>query len=353
MLATAAGPLFFVLGVFTQSADYMDLWKSRGVNTLVQAPQGHEVLPWARAADDRGLYQIRAPSSDLRFDIADPRLLAWATRDEPSDSRLVLTYLTVAQTPAAVLQQAAPWRAAAKAAGRFVPVWTNHVGPHISPDWARDNALMRDYMDGPESDWLAADAYPVQNREPLVVASNEGYASTVQGLIVDRQLAWSHGKPVMSFVGTSAFGERTAAPTVAQFNAMAWSSVIHGACGVIYFPVRLSPWSFDATPPEIVRALTDFDAQVSALNPVLMAPAGGRSPSVVYRAASPGAAPRAGQLPYPFEAVEIATKRGPYRIVLNLGDRDQVLDKPEWGLSKALFHGYEVRRGYSARPPRG
>ena len=184
--AAALGPLVFVLGVWVQPAETMDIWKARGVNTLVETPQGREVLEWAKAADSRGLYQIRAPSSDLRFDIRDTRLLAWSTTDEPSDNKLRLDYGWVRQDPAEVLKQAAPWRAAAAAQSKFIPIWTNHVGPHISPDWAQKSALMHDYMAGPESDWLAADSYPIQGRDPFVIQSNDGYTSTTQGVTVPR-----------------------------------------------------------------------------------------------------------------------------------------------------------------------
>ncbi|HEY3949386.1 hypothetical protein, partial [Phenylobacterium sp.] len=66
-----AGPRFFVLGVWVQSVAQMDAWKARGVNTMVEVPQGHDIAAWARAADQRGLYQIRHPSPDLAADLKD------------------------------------------------------------------------------------------------------------------------------------------------------------------------------------------------------------------------------------------------------------------------------------------
>ncbi len=348
-LATLLGPTFFVLGVWVQPAEMMDSWKARGVNTVVEVPQGHDAFQWAKAASSKGLYEIREASSDLGFDIRDAHLLAWSTSDEPSDNKLRLDYGWVRQDPVQVLKQAAPWRAAAKAQGRFIPIWTNHVGPHISPNWAQKNVLMHDYMAGPMSDWLAADSYPIQGRQAFVVQSNDGYTSTVQGLVVDRQVAWSSGKPVMTFIGTSAFNNNSRAPSSAQFKVMAWSAVVHGATGVIYFPVHFDPWSFDATPPALAQALTAFDKDVTSIEQVLINPtAGGRRPSTVFRSANPGVAPSRFQLPYPFEATEIATAKGPYRIVINLSDKDAVLMRPEWGLTGASFGGYEVRKGYAS-----
>ncbi|HEY3947553.1 hypothetical protein, partial [Phenylobacterium sp.] len=281
-----------------------------------------------------------------------PWLLAWATDDEPSDHRrLKFDYGGVAQDPADVVRQAAPWRAAARAAGRAIPIWTNHVGPHIYPDWARNNALMQDYMRGPASDWLSADSYPPQEGRPVVIRTADGYASTTQGVILDRQRAWSGGKPAMAIIGTSAFRPLLAVPTPEQFRAMAWSAVIHGAVGIVYFPVRLPPsWSFDATPPALVQAVVAFDRRIASLQDVLVdAKVGGRRPYTLWRSANPGAAPTAGQLPYPFEASEIATPKGPFRIVLNLSDKPQTLDRPRWGLARANFRPYEARMAYGPR----
>lgn len=327
----------------------MDTWKERGINTLVEAPEGHDVLQWAQEADAKGLYQIRHPSSDLHGDINDPQLLAWSTWDEPSDTTIgVLDYGSVRQDPAQVTQEAAPWRAAAQAEGKFLPVWTNHIASHIYPDWAQTNVLMHDYMEGTESDWLSADSYPIQGGQAFVMPSNDGYTSTTQGITLDREAAWSGGKPVMSFIGTSAFTDTSAQPTPGQFNAMAWSSVIHGATGITYFPVDLQPFAFDATPADVVRAMILFDQEIASIDKVLMnETSGGRDPFTVFRSANEGTAPASGQLPYPFEATEIQTEQGPYRIILNLSDHDEVLNKPEWGLNNVTFHAYEVHKGYA------
>jgi hypothetical protein len=215
---------------------------------------------------------------------------------------------------------------------------------------------MHDYMQGPESDWLSADSYPIQEHLPFVIQSAAGYTSTTQGVTLDRLAAWSGGKPVMAMIGTSAYGDTSGVPTPGQFNAMAWSAVIHGATGVVYFPVDLTPFAFDVTPAPLVQAITAFDQQIASIDKILMnETAGGRDPFTVFRSANPGAAVKAGQLPYPFEATEIQTAQGPYRIILNLSDQAQVLNKPEWGLSNVTFQGYEVQKGYAAaaRGPAG
>jgi hypothetical protein len=183
---TELGPKFFVLGTYVQSAEMMDTWKARGINTVVQAPNGLDVKQWAQAADSKGLYQIRQPSSDLHFDLNDPHLLAWAQTDEPSNTTSTLDYGAVFLDPKEIEAQAAPWRAAAAAEGKYMPVWANHVGGHIFPDWAQNNDLMKDYMAGTESDWLSSDSYPIQEHLQFVIKTNDGCTSTTQGITLDR-----------------------------------------------------------------------------------------------------------------------------------------------------------------------
>ena len=153
----------------------------------------------------------------------------------------------------------------------------------------------------------------------------------------------------MAFIGVSAFSAGSPGPSAAAFNAMAWSAVIHGASGVIYFPVRFSPaFSFDATPPDVVAAIRTFDYQVANLEAVLMDGArGGRRPFKLYRSSNPRAPSPNGQLPYPFEAAAIPTPQGTCRIILNLSGQNQMLNKPAWKLNNAAFRPYEVRIGYT------
>jgi hypothetical protein len=347
---SASGPTFFVLGAYVQPTEMMDTWKVRGINTLVAVPDGTNIDQWSQMAASKGLYMIRQPSSSLRTDINNPYLLAWAQADEPSNTSSTLNYGAVSMDPAELEAQAAPWRAAAAAEGKFVPVWANHVGGHIYPKWAANNILMQDYMAGSESDWLASDSYPIQDGASMLVDAGD-YTSTQQGVSAFRQIEWSGGKSTMTFIGSSAFAQGQNVPTPAELKAQAWSAIINGSEGIIYFPVAFKPsWKFDATPPALVTAMTELHAEIKAIEPILMnVTAGGRNPYTVFHAARPGTAPKNGQLPYPFEATEIQTGQGTYRIILNLSDKDQVLQKPEWGLNNVILHGYEVDKGFDRK----
>jgi hypothetical protein len=231
---------------------------------------------------------------------------------------------------------------------------------------------MRDYMEGPEADWLASATYQVQNRQPLIQTatapdgSGPSYVSTPQGIAEDRQTAWSLvGKPVMSYIATSSYWDNMPVPTPGEFNVQAWSSVIHGATGIIYFPVQLQtqnqPWKFDATPPAVADAMTSFDHEITAISQVVLnAAAGGTNPHSIHRSAVSGTTPATGQLPYGFEATAITdpTTGSTYKIILNLTNTTKVLDLTSTALApvakelgiaggKATFAPYEVMKGYN------
>jgi hypothetical protein len=159
---------FFVLGAYVQDIAHMDDWQARGVNTMVQAPDGTSLSDWNAAAANLGLAMIRQPLyapdpntpftdaqlAALKADAATPGLIAWTQPDEPSNTWD--GFGTVAYTPAQLEAMAQQLRRAAPT----LPMWENHVSNHITPDWALDvepswhqgSGLMQDYMQGPEAD---------------------------------------------------------------------------------------------------------------------------------------------------------------------------------------------------------
>jgi hypothetical protein len=191
-------------------------------------------------------------------------------------------------------------------------------------------------------------------------ATIPNYTSTNQGVALDRQIAWStdatwtSGKPAMTFIGTSEIvRDVTPAPTESEFNVQAWSSVIHGATGVIYFPVQLPDaqgqgWQFDATPPDLVDALTSFDHEIAAIDDIVIDPtSGARTEYTVFRSSPMNTGTATGQLPYPFEATSIETDNGSYKIILNMSGSRQTLTSDALGLKGAIFAPYEVMKGYN------
>jgi len=336
-----------VLGVYSQTTSMFDTWQDRGINTLFETNEGANVDQWSAAAEQRGLYMIRHPSSNLQDDLNNPYLLAWAQPDEPSNTSSTVDYGKVAYDPAEIEAIAAPWRAAADAAGIYMPVVASHVGTHIFPTWADNSAIMHDYMEGSESDWLNNDSYPIQFGRNMLYDAGD-YTSTEMGISTYKQVEWSDGKSVMTFLATSPFDSGQDVPTPAQLKAQAWSAIINGSEGILYFTFGLTPtFDWDASPPELVAAMTELNQDIASIDSILMSETtGGRDPYTVFHAANQGAQPKTGQLPFPFEAAEIQNEQGTYRIILNLSDKPAVLDKPEWNLDNVTFAPYEVKKGF-------
>jgi len=78
MAAPADLTTFFPIGVAQQPTNRFVTWKDRGINTLVDVPEGHSLEGWSAAAIQQGLYMIRRPNANPSADIGNANLLAWA-----------------------------------------------------------------------------------------------------------------------------------------------------------------------------------------------------------------------------------------------------------------------------------
>lgn len=357
--ALSPGPRFFVKGVYQQPAEKMGLWKTRGINTIFTVNQGADYGQWTEEAIRQGLYMIREPAgidnsgphpsllivdrAAFDRDVKDPSLLAFALMDEPSNLRpdgKDITYEDVFFQPSEVDVIARDWSIGGKA------LWINHVGNHVNNAYL--SGIMSDYADSPYIDWLSHDCYPIASGEALALELDD-YVSTPQGHAIDRLSRWSGGKPQFSFVGLTQYnGTIGRGTTVPEFRAQAWSSIIHGAIGIIYFTFKFSPdFSYDATPRELLDELEIFHSQIDEIEHVLVdAGKGGRRPWLLLKSIrDPEELPEPG-LPYPFEGCAIRTDEGEYRIILNLSNEPAELTFRPWDLSSIPFAPYQCRKGY-------
>ncbi len=351
------GPAFFVKGVYQQPVEKMAEWHARGVNTIFTVNGGGNVVTWTNEAMRQGLYMVRAPAgvdddyhiidrAAFAQDVRNPFLLAIAMVDEPSNLRpggKGITYEDVMVPPAKMDAVARELFAGGK------PLWVNHIGNHINNVYLEK--IMSDYADSPYVDWLAHDCYPVASGGDLTLDLDD-YTSTQQGHSIDRLLRWSSGRPQFSFVGVTKYNDADAGrdTTPEEFRLQAWSSIIHGATGIIYFPFMFSPqFSYDATPENLVAEIKMLHAQIDEIEPILMdKDKGGRRPWVLLKSVR-GEVNGPASLPYPFEACSIRTDRGEYKIILNLANEPAELTYEPWSLTKVSFSPYQCKRGYSAK----
>jgi hypothetical protein len=252
------GPQDFIIGVWSQPSGGAWKWKSRGVNTMVNAELMSGRIPlatWDSEVAANGMYMIRQPSANPADDAAQSNLIAWLAPDEPDGHH---TDPTVTQAFYDRLKNINP----------DIPVFMNFSGGHVMG--MQDKNLKHPYsawLGG--ADWSGNDIYPVTgwnlpNRLGLV------------GAVIDRLRKLAPDKPQFAFIETSDQGlpwlPDAPGPTPAQFRTEIWDAIIHGARGIIYFPDQFKPgFAYDATPPEIVAEMTAQDATLKSLSSALLA----------------------------------------------------------------------------------
>lgn len=350
------GPSFFVRGAYQQPVEKMAHWKALGVNTVFTMNGGADRAEWTKEAVKYGLYMVREPAgidgdyvlrdpAAFKEDIGNPYFLAIAMVDEPSNLKeggQGITYEDVSVTPAQVDAVARGLSSGGK------PLWINHVGNHVNNIYLEK--IMSDYADSPYIDWLGHDSYPIASGNDLVIDIDD-YASTQQGHAIDRLSRWSGGRPQFSFIGLTKYdasspGRET---TPEEFRAQAWSSIIHGAVGIIYFPFMFSPeFSYDATPEELQKELLAFHLEIDQIEDILVDKVkGGRRPYTLLKSVRTTEKQPDGALPFPFEASAIPTNSGEYRIIQNLSPEPAELTYEVWGLDEVKFQPYECKRGFT------
>ena len=249
---SAALAHLFPIGVYVQAPASFGMWKSRGVNTVVVVPDGNSEKAWNKAAIRHGLYEIRAPASNPASDVANKNLLAWALPDEPDDVTTQVPYARVQRTYRA-------W----KRIDPRLPVYINFNGQFNQHDVKTDasgDSWYHQYVKG--ANWITSDLYPVNN--------GQGNDLGVIGREVAqlRQLAGS--KPVFVFIESGAYDARNPVITPGQFRGEVWEAIIHGARGIFYFPVQVTPhFKYDVTPPAVAAEMTRQDATITKLAGVL------------------------------------------------------------------------------------
>ena len=132
-------------------------------------------------------------------DLGEPRLLAFALIDEPSNLKpggTGITYEGVTWRPEEIDAIARDWSLGKK------PLWINHVGNHVNNKYLEK--IMFDYADSPFIDWLSHGCYPIAGGDDLLL-DLDGYTSSQQGHAIDRLSGWSGGKPQFSIIGLTQF----------------------------------------------------------------------------------------------------------------------------------------------------
>lgn len=259
---------FFPIGVFSQPQESFAKWKSRGINTILETPQGHDPVSWDQAAQAARLYIIRRPMKDPRQDIGRKDLLAWSHWDEPDAAGRIEEWTPMFE------KTAAEWRAADPSRKIFI----NFAGPDLSWFTTRSDAYSKNYASYyprllATADWIANDLYPSGGWLNQAHAPRRGDITLIGEPI--KILRGMTPKPQFAFIEASEVErgnvEGARCPSVAEFRAQIWYALIQGVRGIFYFPavVGKSGFRFDGSPPEIIEAMTQQNALIAKVGPVL------------------------------------------------------------------------------------
>jgi hypothetical protein len=358
----AAGPKDWMFAAFVQPPSNFAAWKSRGCTGMIAVPQDQDYDEWDQAMIAQGLYAIReqhptAPTADDSVESNKAILI----KDEPDNvtNGGNLDYPNVTWTPTQM--QAFKTQMLSDVSPTVFPAFSNLVGNHIWPDFGQTSAVMEDYVKGTEIDWLSFDTYQLADgRSNTVTQSTNGvtYHSTYQGHTLDIINGWldeaTETKPVFTFLQTADFANNGLVPTPAQFRVQFWSSIIHGAAGIFYFPILFDPaFSFDGTPANLIAEMKAQHAVAQTYKDILIDTTnGGRTAYTLRKSAASGASPTGTQLPYPFEGCSVVDGTDTYFFVLNLDDTaSHSLTDATWSLSNVSFGPGEMKAGLVIETP--
>ncbi|HLO98488.1 MAG TPA: hypothetical protein VK171_07830 [Fimbriimonas sp.] len=258
----------FPIGVFSQPEQSFAKWKGRGINTILETPQGHDPVSWDNAARAAGLYVIRRPMKDPRQDIGRKDLLAWSHWDEPDAAGRISQWTPMFE------KTASEWRAIDPSRRIFI----NFAGPDLSWFTTRSDAYSKEYASYyprllNTADWIANDLYPCGGWLNQAHAPRRGDITLLGEPI--RILKSMTNKPQFAFIEASEVergnvpGARC--PTAAEFKAEIWYAITQGVRGLFYFPavVGKSGFAFDGMPAELVEVMTQQNAIISRVAPLL------------------------------------------------------------------------------------
>ena len=263
----------FPIGVYWQPTSSFDLWKSRGVNTVIGFyNKPADMAAFNQAAVSKGLWMIRNPRANPADDLHQPNLLAWAHADEPDINRV----------PSATL---AAEYAAWKAADPSRPVIVNFSGQNAQyqADGLTD-AIYQQYSQS--ADWISNDVYPItawnhpdwidkNAKLNLRNPANNGGVPFNPGNSVDKLRAISGGKKQLAYIETSfqnigkGPAKNARGATAAEVRGETWDAIIHGARGIVYFSQSFHPDKTDATPAAVATEITRTDAKITEMAAVL------------------------------------------------------------------------------------
>ncbi len=250
---------FFPLAVDHQPAASFAAWKADGINTVVRVPWFESIDVWTAAANANELKMIRDARPMPGGDDAETGLLAWLINDEPEEHFLL-------ENMRQRYRELRPFHTR--------PIFFNFAGLTVwrpihdkcnGPGDGSNETCYADYID--TEDWVSNDIYPVNSL-------GGGDNLRLVGATLDKLRRWSGSKVQLAYIETGRQNQSVVrGPTAAEVRGQLWSAIIHGARGILYFPLGDCSTGVchesNATPPLVQAEMRVQNARVASMASVL------------------------------------------------------------------------------------
>lgn len=267
------GPGYFPLAVWLQNPVNAEKYKAAGINLYVGLWKGptEEQLARLKAA---GMSVICDQNEVGLRHKDDPTIVGWMHQDEPDNAQPVVDPATGQQTwgPCVPPEKVVAEYERLRKADPTRPILLNLGQGVINDKWVGRGAGAKlsdyeTYVQG--ADIVSFDVYPIAGLDRPDYADLMWFV----GAGVERLVRWTGGKKIVwNCLECTRIdnGKRKATP--AQVRAQAWMAIIHGSRGFIYFVHEFKPKFNEHAlldDPEMLQAVTELNAEVTRLAPVI------------------------------------------------------------------------------------
>jgi hypothetical protein len=280
----------FPIGVDFQPPCRFQTWKDRGVNFVIRTPDVNvlnnepaacRTMDWTATAKSKGLKMIRHWISDA--DNNDPDILAWHMGDEWDNLGRELDVVRQDLQNRSPIQFMTDQLNLFRSKNASRPISINFNGKLVVQPV--ESSGKNDPCDGrgdygssgnacyprllPFGNWIMNDIYPIADS---VNHQDPGLHGTAAAL--DKLRRWKPGQPQFAYIQTGRMNALNANnhPDPAATRGLIWSAIIHGAGGIIYFPLNGCDGpctQADDTQPAMATEITAQNSRITAMSAVL------------------------------------------------------------------------------------
>lgn len=268
----SANPSYFPIAVWLQDPALAKQYKKAGFNTYVGLWKGptEAQLNLLREAEMKVICEQNEVG---RKHLNDPVIIGWMHGDEPDNAQPLKK--GKGYGPPVSPSQIAHLYRKMKTIDPTRPVLLN-LGQGVAWDkWFGRGSRTGHPEDYPQymkgGDIISFDIYPVVHPDPQIAGKLWYVAKGVKRLV-----KWSHRKKIIwNCLECTHIGNPDKKATPQQVKAEAWMAIINGSRGLIYFVHQFQP-EFNAAAllddPEMLKAVTLLNKQITKLAPVLNSP---------------------------------------------------------------------------------